>query len=72
MVQVLDLCDGLVAGSPTRPPVLLFLRNPQPFPTILDAYRRREIHVCERNCPLTAQEEFEYWGLGRRANRLGT
>ena len=58
--EVLELCDGFVPGNP---PVLFFYRNPQNFRTILDVYRRKEIHVCEQNCALIVQEDFEYWGL---------
>ena len=31
---------------------------------LLDIYRRREIHICESSCPLTSEDEFEFWGLG--------
>lgn len=59
--QITALCDGYIPG---RPPIIFFFRNPQNFQVILDIYRRREIHVCESSCPLTTEEEFEFWGLG--------
>ena len=31
--------------------------------TILDVYRRQEVHVCEVQCSLVLQAEFRYWGL---------
>ena len=59
--QITALCDGYIPG---HPPIIFFFRNPQNFQVILDIYRRREIHVCESSCPLTTEEEFEFWGLG--------
>ena len=31
--------------------------------TILDVYRRQEVHVCEVQCSLVLQAEFRYWAL---------
>ena len=58
--EILDLCDGFFPGSP---PIIFFFRNPQNFQVILDVYRRREMHVSENSCPLTSEQEFEFWGL---------
>ena len=58
--QITNLCDGFIPG---QPPIVFYFRNPQNFQVILDIYRRREIHVCESICPLTTEEEFEFWGL---------
>ena len=59
--EVAELCDGFIPGSP---PVIFFFRNPTNFQVILDVYRSREMHISETSCPLTAEAEFEFWGLG--------
>ena len=56
--EILSYCDGFIPGES---PVIFFYRNPQNFQVILDIYRRREIHICESSCPLTSEEEFEFW-----------
>ena len=58
--EVQSLCDGFIPGPV---PVLFFDRNPQHFGTILDVYRKEEVHVCEMHCSLVVQNEFKYWGL---------
>jgi len=29
----------------------------------LDFYRRGGLHICEQNCALIVQSDFDYWGL---------
>ena len=58
--EVTELCDGFIPGNP---PVIFFYRNPVAFRTILDIYRRREVHICEQSCPLITQEDFDFWQL---------
>ena len=47
--ELQSLCDGFIPGPV---PVLFFDRNPQHFGTILDVYRKQEVHVCEMHCSL--------------------
>ena len=44
-----DKSKDLVPG---RTPLIFFDRDPQHFPAVLDVYRKREIHICERTCAL--------------------